>query len=159
MQCDVCHSSNVVLSRRENAGWPLIWLCLQCYSSVGCHVDTEIPMGPLAPGKVRMLRRLAHISFDQIWLVGIMSRERAKRWMGDLLGLEQEFHISHLPISKLKLCIKYSEDYLKSKAGHKLVVMKERRNERIAKPLRKAAKLNAVYAERRKNKRGRKHSK
>jgi hypothetical protein len=53
--------------RRELAHL-LIWRCVSCDASVGCHEGTTIPYGTLANAETKFARQRAHRAFDQLWL-------------------------------------------------------------------------------------------
>lgn len=152
--CDVCNSRNVILTTRFTlAHWPYVWICKDCGASVGCIEDTETPLGKMAVGSTRYLRRLAHISFDKIWKAGFMTRDKAIEWMGKELLIVERFHISESTPQELLKCIEISETYLQKKGTHKIEIGSKRKNERIARIIQRVAKRDALHAAKRKSKR------
>jgi hypothetical protein len=133
--------------------WPFIWYCNDCGASVGCHVGTNEPLGPMALARIRLLRRLAHVAFDDVWLCGFMSRARAKRWAKDKLNLATDFHISSLTFDQLKQVIKFSEDYLKDRVRNNVEQLKVKNHARVTREIQRTNKLNSLYKGRRKRKR------
>jgi hypothetical protein len=153
-QCDQCKGYNTKITTRNVGNWPYIWYCLDCGASVGCKSDTTEALGFMALGEMRYLRRIAHIYFDEIWLTGLMTRERAKRWMQELLELDTEFHISRLGFRQLKDCINYSISYLSKKTKKKSIEqLKVNYNDRKSRPIQRTSKLNAIHARTRRRKR------
>lgn len=155
VQCTVCLGTNTELIKRSNIkGWPFAWECQDCKASVGCHIDTYEPFGRFANGSIRRLRRLAHMQFDLIWRTGFMSRERAKRWAADELGIIGEFHISSCNARQLKLIAQISSDYLAEKSkGDSIINIKARNDERRKRELRREAIKNGIQRKRRRQRR------
>lgn len=151
--CDCCKSINIVLTTRNVGNWPYIWLCNDCGACVGCKLDSTEPLGFMAQGKLRLLRRIAHIAFDDIWLTGLMSRERAKRWMASELELECEFHISQLGFGQLRRVIKLSNEYLQKHTRNDIEQLKSKQHDKHTRTNKRTARNNAIYARRRKSKR------
>lgn len=158
MNCDVCGSNDCELIDRSRPGhnhgtWPWAWMCNSCGASVGCHPDTDIPLGFMASGEVRKLRRVAHSCFDDIWRAGFMSRERAKEWMRESLNLKVEFHISQIKYTQLLKCIQLCEEYLLQKTKRitlKDAKMKHRKHITKSKDrIFKKIKLHKEYRKRR----------
>jgi len=66
-----------------------------CNAYVGTHRGTTKPLGSLANGELRWLRKVCHAAFDPIWRTGRMKRKEAYRWMREALELdEDEAHIA-----------------------------------------------------------------
>lgn len=132
MKCDACKSENCIVIDRSRPGyshgaWPYAIQCQDCGASVGCIPDTYEPLGFMASGEVRKLRRFAHAYFDDIWRAGFMSREVAKEWMREQLGLEVEFHISHIKYTMLLRCIEISKNYLEKKSAKVDIIQAKRK--------------------------------
>ncbi|MFZ1074790.1 MAG: zinc-finger-containing protein [Minisyncoccia bacterium] len=129
-QCDLCHSENILLTTkyeatgRRNDAWPYIWFCNNCGAYVGCHVGTYSPLGHLAHDRRRFMRKQAHDVMDQIWLNGLMSRDRCYQWIGEQLGEPDPIHIGMLTTSQLHKVIQICREYLQLKAKK---IEKERR--------------------------------
>jgi hypothetical protein len=99
--CPVC-GSKPVLNSREAVGYGgqgsgKVWTCSNwpdCDTYVGCHRKTTIPLGTLADGELRSLRKRAHNAFDWSWKKGGMTRDGAYGLLMEELGLEEnEAHI------------------------------------------------------------------
>ena len=128
--CDVCLSTNVVVTTkleatgRRNDSWPYIWFCLNCGAYVGCHVGTYEPLGHLAHDTRRYLRKKAHAVFDQIWMNGLMSRDRCYQWLGEQLSVDTPVHIGILTTAQLARTVSICREFLSLKSKK---VEKERR--------------------------------
>jgi hypothetical protein len=150
-KCDVCLSPNIIFTKRAQIrGWPFIWKCNDCFASVGCHPDSDKPLGLMASRYTRELRIKAHAWFDKIYLCGFMSRARAVRWAKAQIGFTEEFHISSLSNFYLEELIKYAKQYLEKKGFHKLSELRSKENERKYRDLNKEKEHNARQAKRRK---------
>lgn len=59
----------------------------KCDARVGCHPNTEKPLGFLANAKLRNARRKAHTAFDPIWKNKVMPRYNAYDWLSKRMGV------------------------------------------------------------------------
>lgn len=114
--CDNCASTNIECIENEKlygirkGKWPYVWRCLNCNASVGCHPNTFRPLGKMASRAVRVLRKDAHIVFDQLWQSGLLTRSAAYLWLADKLNISvAECHISLLSMAQLKRTIAISQ--------------------------------------------------
>lgn len=161
-QCDNCCSVNIELTSnqiiygKEYGEWPYIYFCSDCRAAVGCHKNTEIPLGRMADRQTRKLRTKAHNEFDKLWQGGLMTRKKAYNWLASELGIESsECHISWFSKDQLKDTITLSSDYIKTnydalmRRKVKQDAKQERRNERAI----AAERRNAEQIRRRKAKR------
>jgi hypothetical protein len=70
------------------------WECEPCDAYVGCHPNTDTPLGRLADIELREAKMRAHAVFDPIWKGGDMKRGEAYGWLAKQLGIKkQECHI------------------------------------------------------------------
>jgi hypothetical protein len=138
------------------AKWPLALVCGDCGASVGCHIDTDVPMGKMAVASTRMLRHMAHLAFDKIWKSGCMSRRRAQEWMASHLNLVCEFHISECTNRQLLHVINVSEEYCRTKGEHRIANERNQKSARTRRVFERDAKHNAIHAAKRRNARTRK---
>lgn len=119
--CDVCGSNNTVCDKKNkligaaNQTWPYIWYCRDCFSYVGCHEGTHTPLGLMANKNTRYLRLKAHSVFDQIWRKGLMTRERAYRWLSQIMELEDLVHFSTLNDVQLRQAIALCNVFMEQK--------------------------------------------
>jgi hypothetical protein len=100
------------------------WLCSACGAYVGCHGDTDKPLGRLADAQLRALKIKAHIALDRLWKNGHMSRTYAYLWLAEQLGIaECECHIGMFSTQRCKdvitLCNEKYQDLKESIYCHK----------------------------------------
>lgn len=101
-RCPECGSDyvrlveNKVMYGKNFGVWPWIYFCYSCTAAVGCHPNTEIPMGIMAGKEVRQLRRAAHKVFDPLWQnTKWLKRSSAYVWLAKEMGIPPEHcHIS-----------------------------------------------------------------
>jgi hypothetical protein len=66
----------------------------QCDARVGCHPNSNIPLGTLASPRQRQLRQQVHERFDVLWRSHLLNRAEAYDWLSQQLSLSgQETHI------------------------------------------------------------------
>lgn len=91
-----------------------VWVCEnypKCDAYVGCHPNTEIPLGRLADKRLRTLKSEAHKQFDPLWKSGYMTRDKAYKWLAKELNLtSRECHIgkfdNHMCNKVIEICRK-----------------------------------------------------
>ena len=87
--------NNAVFYGGTEYGWPLAYCCASCGARVGCHPETDVPLGTLADGPTMKARRAAHDAFDPLWRGKTpWHRKEAYRALARVMGL-QTAHISH----------------------------------------------------------------
>lgn len=100
--CTLCGSPVAFVNNREFYGkplgeWPMIYLCRnsQCSALVHCHPGSTTPLGTMADGNTRRLRKFAHDVFDPLWQEGLMTRSAAYTWLAHKLDIpEDKCHIA-----------------------------------------------------------------
>jgi len=110
---EVYHTAN-------SKDWGNLWVCSnypRCDAYVGCHKNTDIPLGRLANSRLRELKKEAHRQFDPIWKSGLMSRKEAYRWLADMLHIScEECHIGMFDVKQcqkvIHLCRKQTNDVI-----------------------------------------------
>ncbi|MEE1504393.1 MAG: zinc-finger-containing protein [Acutalibacteraceae bacterium] len=120
--------------KSDKYGHQMLWVCSnypECDAYVRCQPGTKLPLGELANGELRALRREAHKFFDELYKNGKMSREGAYRWLSDLLCKPmQEVHISCLSDYHCKLVIEKTKEILAFREKNvKPIVRKEMKGE------------------------------
>jgi len=73
---------------RDNPERTMLYVCERypkCDAYVRAHAGTNIPMGSMADGNLRALRKEAHDAFNRLYTSGMMSRDDAYRWLADML--------------------------------------------------------------------------
>jgi len=95
--------------------WPgKYWLCEYCNAYVGCHADSDIPLGTPANGELRRARTKAHKQFDKLWRGANKSpRKQIYESLAHHLGIPTEK--CHIGMFDLKQC-KMTEDWSRDKA-------------------------------------------
>lgn len=125
MKCPYCRANMRLKDASEVYNRPRfkgkMWVCEnfpECDSYVSCHEGTTIPKGRPANGKLRSLKKQAHIQFDAIWKCGLMTREDAYKWLADMLNISyDECHIGRFDV---RLCEKTI--YLSQKQENRLIL-------------------------------------
>lgn len=104
--CPYCkkQSKHVNSSVIYGKDYGMIYLCGPCDAYVGCHKsNTTEAKGRLAKKELRELKKEAHLYFDKIWQLKIMSRHEAYKWLSGYLQLPAKYtHIGMLGIEKTK---------------------------------------------------------
>ena len=104
MRCPYCGANVVYRSAdgiyKENKDHTMLYVCgnyPECDAYVRAHAGSGKPMGSLADHRLRKLRKLAHESFDRLYLSGRMTRQDAYQWLADILDAPMsEAHIGHM---------------------------------------------------------------
>ncbi len=98
--CPYCHDPAVWCENKEIYGRNygksyMCWFCKKCRAYVGCHNNTEKPLGTMANKQLRQLRMQCHKEFDKLWKGrGRRERGRAYEWIRYKMNLtEEEAHI------------------------------------------------------------------
>lgn len=103
-RCPYCGSPIVLRSAdgiyRDNSADTMLYVCSKypaCDAYVRVLHGTRTPVGTLANGSLRALRREAHQYFDRLYLTGIMSRKEAYEWLAGMLQAPlSQTHIGYL---------------------------------------------------------------
>ena len=125
MRCPYCGAPAVLRSAdgiyRDNRKNTMLYVCArypECDAYVRTHPGTRIPVGEMANGELRSLRRTAHHYFDQLHQSGYMSRQEAYRWLaGTLSAPLSQAHIGYLGEHYCRLVISRSRAFLASHAA------------------------------------------
>lgn len=100
-RCPYCGSTTILrgceeiyLENRDNSK---LYVCKNfptCDAYVRVQKGTTKPLGTIANGRLRALRREAHNHFDQLYRRGYMSKDEAYQWLAIKMFLPQsEAHI------------------------------------------------------------------
>ena len=110
-KCPYCGSSvelkdsSIVYKR----SYGLIYICSrypECDAYVGCHGDTDVPLGTMANLELRELRKRAHNLFDKKWKSGRLTRKAAYRRLQVMMGLgKKDAHIAKFNIDQCRKVI------------------------------------------------------
>lgn len=120
MRCPYCGRHVLLRSAdgiyKENMQNARLYVCSaypECDSYVRVHPGTAIPVGSLANGKLRALRRAAHRHFDKLHECGLMSKSDAYNWLAHTLQSPQsQAHIGYLSEYCCNLVISECGKYL-----------------------------------------------
>ena len=136
--CDNCNSTNIdivdnsILHGKSIGPWPYIYYCYDCKASVRCHNNSPLPMGKMADGKTRRLRKKAHFVFDKIWKQRILNRREAYAWLARELKIPNfECHFASLTTIQLIDAIRISEQFYETETA--LARRKTKQNLRLKK--------------------------
>jgi len=111
--CPYCHErakivfGTTIYPHRPDLADKMFYQCAPCDAYVGCHPNTDRPLGQLANAELRKVRREAHMAFDPIWKNKLMSRTRAYDWLSRSLGIPK--HRCHIGMFDVDLCKKTVE--------------------------------------------------
>ena len=110
--CDYCGMRAVLVTgreiypRRPDLWKKQFWRCGPCGAHVGCHPNTESPMGRLANAELRSWKVRVHSLFDPLWQGGSMTRPEAYRWLAEVLGITTaECHVGMFDVARCKLAV------------------------------------------------------
>jgi hypothetical protein len=105
--CDCCGGPAVLVQNRvlygSNQGkWPVVWYCLSCEASTGCHPFSVFPMGIMADRQTKAARRQMHELLDPIWESGLMSRSEAYALLAERMGVPpwEEVHVAWMSLQQ-----------------------------------------------------------
>ena len=93
MRCPYCGAPVVYRSAegiyQENKKGAMLYVCSrypECDAYVRVQPGTKLPLGTLANGDLRALRRQTHGQFDRLYKEGLMTKDGAYRWLGSCWG-------------------------------------------------------------------------
>lgn len=89
------------------------YLCQPCGAWVGCHGDTDAPLGTPAKLPLRIARSKAHTAFDALWRNNpSLSRKAAYRILADYLAIPpDQCHIGHFNENRCAATITFVNVY------------------------------------------------
>lgn len=103
-RCPYCGGTIILRSAdgiyKDNSSETMLYVCShypECDAYVRALPGTKTPVGSLANGNLRALRREAHRHFDRLHLSGVMSRKEAYAWLAEMLQTPlSRTHIGYL---------------------------------------------------------------
>jgi len=116
----VCVSGDVIYPHRPDLHAKWFWRCA-CGAHVGCHRDTQKPLGTPAGPATRKARNQAHAAFDALWKRKaardqVSAREARKAgytWLAKQMGLEREdTHIGMFTVAQCAQVVALCRPYL-----------------------------------------------
>ena len=123
MKCPYCGSQSVLQSAdgiyRENNKNIRLFVCSkypECDAYVRVQDGTkDVPLGSMANGELRALRRETHKHFDKLYKSGLMSKQDAYSWLSTILAAPMSYaHIGQLGDYYCKVVIEESKKYLEN---------------------------------------------
>ena len=116
--CDYCGrpaekaTGKDIYPRRPDLYHLRFYRCKPCGAHVGCHANSEKPLGRLANAELRQAKMKAHAAFDPLWRSREMSRRGAYRWLSKVLGVEaQHCHIGMFDLIQCQRVVDAVADY------------------------------------------------
>ena len=126
VECPYCHTQAVCRSSEIIYGsgryYGKVWVCSNypsCDAYVGCHGDSDDPLGTLANRQLRELRKAAHAQFDELWksgrilviyqrfMPGVNARRRAYTWLAEQMFLTlEETHFAMMDKPQIEKAIR-----------------------------------------------------
>lgn len=99
-------SGDIIYPHRKDLHSKWFYLCKPCDAYVGCHPDTQQPLGRLANAELRKYKSCAHAAFDPYWRSGKVSRSQAYQALAARLGiLVKNCHIGMFDVHTCKRVI------------------------------------------------------
>lgn len=130
LKCPYCGAkvelrSSKGIYKADMQGEQMLYVCTNypvCDAYVRCHEGTTIPLGELANGNLRYLRRRAHYWFDKLYENNDrMSREDAYAWLAVLTcKSRKDAHIGCFNEHYCELVIKKSKEILDFRDKNKI---------------------------------------
>ncbi len=102
--CPYCKNVAKWVNNREVYGKQygksyMCYWCKECDAYVGCHQNSQQPLGTMANKHLRTLRRKAHAHVDPLWKDGHMTRKEMYASLKKIFGYEV-----HIGASGIELC-------------------------------------------------------
>jgi len=126
-RCTTCGRNSTLWSTSERLyrgrDYGPSWVCSgfpACQSWVGCHPDTDIPLGTIAGPELRAARMRAHAAFDPLWKAKFSrgysksaARGAGYRWLADALGIKvDDCHMALFDVQACERVIAICAPYL-----------------------------------------------
>lgn len=113
--CPYCKKASTLVDSKVIYGisYGMIYACKPCDAYVGCHAGTKRAKGRLANKALRQLKKEAHLYFDKIWKLKLLSRNDAYQWLSEMIKLPRKYtHIGMLGEKTCREVIYYSKQFL-----------------------------------------------
>ncbi len=112
MEKVICHycgnetelvTGDVIYPHRNDLKNKKFYLCRPCSAYVGCHPNTDKPLGIVANAELRKAKSKAHAVFDPIWRNRkLMKRSEAYKWLAESLAIDRSE--CHIGMFNLDMC-------------------------------------------------------
>lgn len=86
----------------------MCYFCKPCGTYVGCHNNTEKPLGTMADKETMEWRKKAHNVIDPLWKSGVYKRKEIYQMLS--LEFRTEIHIGESNIKRCKEIIEFIEE-------------------------------------------------
>lgn len=111
MNCPYCSKLAIWCENKEIYGKNygksyMVYLCKDCDAYVGCHKNSEIPLGTMATRELRTLRNKVHKLIDPLWQEKGMNRKEMYKILNDYFG--KQIHVAE---SNEETCTRIIEEY------------------------------------------------
>ena len=132
--CPYCHqparyADSAPLHRGNSYG--MLWICDPCGAWVGCHGDTDEPLGRLANKELREWKQRAHAAFDPLWKRKLARRQAKEReykqayargsgykWSAQQMGMTpEEWHIGLMDVEECRRVVDICTNWRDRKAA------------------------------------------
>lgn len=106
--CPYCEATSAfvggdtIYPHRPDLHSKVFFHCEPCDAYVGCHPNTEKPLGRLANAELRRAKMDAHKAFDHTWKNGSLSRPQAYAWLAKKLDIPGDD--CHIGMFNVKMC-------------------------------------------------------
>jgi len=116
-RCPYCGSDSVLVDAKylfDDGEYGQVYVCVahpECDAWVGCHKDSDEPLGPLANSRLRLLQQKAHELFEKTWKAEKMSVTDAYIRLRELVGFkkDQQCHFGMFGEKTCNKLIKFCE--------------------------------------------------
>ncbi|MET3657876.1 zinc-finger-containing protein [Sporosarcina psychrophila] len=105
--CPYCDKSAVFTTSKEFYGKDFrtnLYVCLPCDARVGTHGRGRTPLGTLANGRLRNLRKMCHARIDSLWRGKRTSRRKVYARLQRAMSLSSEE--AHIGMFDEEQCMK-----------------------------------------------------
>ncbi len=82
----VLTTGKLIYPHRKDLHNKLLWQCPWCDAYVGCHPDTDRPLGCIVGSLVKRARVQIHDLLDPIWQSGTITRNQLYKELSAILG-------------------------------------------------------------------------
>lgn len=104
---------DVIYPHRKDLVSKRFWRCAPCGAYVGCHGNTDHPLGRLANAELRAAKMRAHAAFDPMWRRQKLRRSEAYRRLADFLGITpRECHIGMFDVAQCARVVEFAKERL-----------------------------------------------
>lgn len=142
--CRYCGHTVVIKTHEEMYGrdfsdWPWAYGCSKCEATVGMHPFTNIPLGTLANKDLKDARKKCKESFERIWQMDYMDRNKTYQWLAEKMQIpREECHFGWFTEDQCQKAKEFCDTYLgdiKSQVGF---LMKQAREKAFKKSRKKS---------------------